>query len=103
MHISLQQCHYTILLYTTSLSAAFITVKKKMNVQVHVCNMHLVCAQYISFCFSTDDKSLVRQTLGLPYEFLKEQSNDEWINARLQANTSQPDKKDSPMTIGGHW
>lgn len=59
--------------------------------------------QYISFSFSADDKSLVRQTLGLPYEFLKEQSNDEWINARSQANTSQPDKKDSPMTIGGHW
>lgn len=105
------QSHYTI--HTTSLSATFKTVKGKEKkkrqpctaVCVRVWNMHLVyiSAQYISFSFSTDDKSLVRQTLGLPYAFLKEQSNDEWINARSQANTSQPDKKDSPMTIGGHW
>lgn len=57
----------------------------------------------LTLSFSADDKWLVEQTLGLPYEFLKEQSNDEWINARSQANTSQPDKKDSPMTSGEHW
>lgn len=43
-----------------------------------------------------------RWTLPLPYEFVQEQSNDEWNNATSQANRSQPDKKASPMTIGGH-
>ena len=57
---------------------------------------------YLFLLIRADDKSPARWTLGLPYEFLKEQSDDEWINARSQANTSQADKKDSPMTTGGH-
>lgn len=59
-------------------------------------------AKHISFYFPPDDKLPRRRTLPLPYEFLQEQSNDEWNNATSQANTSQPDKKASPMTTGGH-
>lgn len=65
--------------------------------------------KYESLCFfyfsQRDDKWPVLQTLGVPSEFLKEQSHDEWINVAVQENSSsgrkKKKKKDMPMTIGG--